>query len=137
MSREILFRGKRIDNGEWVEGYYTLYPYGKAEISKRCDNAPDGDPMWKKVLITYKVAPETVCQYTGLTDKNGRKIWENDRCRVERTCVLAYGVIKYLEGCFCFLEDGTGNILRLCDVRTNGYDIKIDGNIFDNPELIS
>lgn len=55
---------------------------------------------------------------------------------VKRPCVLAYGTIKYLEGCFCFVEDKTGNILRLCDVRTNGFEIEVESNVFDNPELL-
>ena len=127
-TREILFRGKRTDNGEWAEGLPGYDANGNITNIE----------VFRGYSCCYllEVHPKTICQYTGLTDKNGRKIWENDRCRVGRTCVLAYGVIKCFEGCFCFVEDGTGNILRLCDVRTNGYDINIEGNIFDNPELI-
>ena len=83
--REILFKAKRIDNGEWVEGNIIL--------------SKDADEEYKAIIIPsvnsnmftqdscdkdlgfenwYKVDPSTICQYTGLTDMNGQKIWEND-----------------------------------------------------------
>ena len=66
-----------------------------------------------------------------MNDKYGKKIWEHDKCEVYRFCVFAHGTIKFLEGCFCFVEDGTGNILRLCDIRTNNYEIKVVGGMDD------
>lgn len=122
--REILFTAKRTKDGKWVEGDLNrCIVVGKTHICR----------IEKNLSTTiHEVEGETVCQYTGMTDKKGVRIWENDRCWVERPCVFARGTIKYLEGCFCFVEDNTNTILRLCDVRKNGYTIKVKGNVFND-----
>lgn len=76
--REILFKAKRIDNGEWVEGYYAERN-GKTFIG--IDISIYGDifeVFCTPVIRWFEVDPKTLCQFTGLCDKNGEKIWEND-----------------------------------------------------------
>ena len=137
--REILFRGKRCDNDEWVQGYYIRadHHWHKHGIHKDwivCGASANGG--WFALHNKYAVKAETVGQFTGLTDKNGKKIFEGDRCRVSRPCVLAYGKITFQNGCFWFVDDGPGGMLRLCDVKMNGFEIEVIGNIHDNPELL-
>lgn len=124
--RKILFRGKRTDNGEWVCGYYVLRkrPYFKDKGANFehiiCDNLVIDDFNDKQFVdtipITYSVDPETVGQYTDLTDTNGRKIFEGDND-------MAKFIITYST----FTVDFDS---------VYGEELEIVGNVYDNPELL-
>ena len=117
--REILFRGKRLDNGEWAEGDLIQAPDGRAAISTEED--------------LLGVDPETVCQYTGLIDKNGRKVFEGDIIRFEKK---TYTVV-WLEEIASF--DSKPLKGERCRPSMNKGTMKVSeviGNIFDNPELL-
>lgn len=135
MSREILFKAKRKDNGEWVEGYYCRYGFSRKEKHYII-------PSYAADLYDYEIDINTICQYTGLTDKNGDKIWENDvvKCYADtddlgNDLYFFYKVIWH-ESYHCWwlsdihiLED---EYLHEC----NPNDIEVIGNIFDNAELL-
>ena len=125
--REILFRGKITDNGEWVEGYYCLIPagYGISEEDIHEITTINCNHSWE-------VDPATVGQYTGLTDKNCKKIFEGDIVDI-LTENEELGLVVYEDGGFLVEADG------FCvdfHANINGTDLEVIGNIHDNPELL-
>lgn len=124
MKREILFRGKRLDNGEWVEGYVVSYPSGKMEIHKRCTEPPD-------ILLVCGIAPETVCQYTGLIDKNGRKIFEKDILSFSAYGENFRGDVRFIKGSFTVW---CGKCAPFLDDALKRHSATVIGNIIDTPE---
>lgn len=126
MEDRYLFKAKRIDNWEWEIGSLIALPTGEYEISNKCNNPPDCDPMWDKVAITHKVDPSTICQCTGLKDKNGKLIWKNDIMKYQLDGKTRIYVVKYEPPMFSYK-----NVIR-CSL----YQDEVIGNIFDNPELL-
>lgn len=125
--REILFRGKRTDNGEWVEGYLYITQNGEYEISNYCKYYD-----WER--YTYIVIPETVGQYTGLLDKNGKKIFEGDiiqSLETKETAVVQWFPEHSAFMVWCKSSNEVG-FLYEC-TKSN---IEVIGNIYDNPELL-
>lgn len=84
--REILFKAKRLDNGEWVEGYLAKYPSAiqVGDCSPWYIQVPPVDP--DDSGGKYNVDPSTVCEYTGLTDKNGKKVFVGDIIKCSKGC---------------------------------------------------
>lgn len=133
MNDRCLFKAKRVDNGEWEIGNLIALPNGEYEIANKCLNPPDSDPMWSECIITHKVDPTTLCQCTGLKDKNGTLIWENDI--VKDKSLHTIGKISYsaydMRYMFDDIYDG-----EQCYTDDMWEDVEVIGNIFDNPELL-
>lgn len=131
--REILFRGKRVGEGTWKYGSY-VEQYG-TQIYLRNGADEDG-------FDCYHVEPETVGQYTGLTDQNGTKIFEGDICEIttftyedEDIQLVGKVCFKYSSFVFQGLKHPDDEVLfsSVCDFDA---DVEVIGNIHDNPELI-
>lgn len=149
--REILFKAKRIDNGEWVEGYYAERN-GKTFIG--IDISIYGDifeVFCTPVIRWFEVDPKTLCQFTGLCDKNGKKIWESDIISYQRDnddCPFPnkdtkkrFGKVFYQGFRSTFAigmgKNGSRSINDdLWKYVQNGNRVEVIGNQFDNPELL-
>lgn len=140
--REILFRGKRMDNGEWVYGYYTCFNGVEHRIYDGCAET-DWDeyfPDW------WNVDPDTVGQYTGLKDKNGKRIFEGDILSIpfeEDRSPYEENSIYYEKGEVYFDTERYGWYVRFREYNDeislweyDNTDIEVIGNVHDNPELL-
>ena len=134
--REILFKAKRIYDGKWIEGYYLRDQYhigGKDIIFYRKDSD-------RFTVYTDRIDIETLCQFTGLYDKNGDKIWENDIFQyTDEAMVIQKDLIEYNETHASFVRLHNAEKLGLqylwIDEATCNHG-EVIGNIFDNPELL-
>lgn len=126
--REILFKAKRKDNGEWVEG--NLITNERNENQKYIGYIFDERNGVIEDFDLVEVIPDTICQYTGLTDKN---IWENDIVRNEKGDI---GVVQWFEEHAAFMIwNKTKNCV--CYLAENDFSkIEVIGNIFDNADLL-
>lgn len=121
MKREILFKAKRIDNGEWVEGFYLktgkYYPEEEHLIAR------DESKVNMFALDYFPVNPDTICQFTGLLDKNGKKIFEGDKLNRMNGKI---DIVVFDTGQFVNVhEDGSSDYIA---VKNN---FEIIGNIHD------
>lgn len=142
MSREILFRGKRKDNGEWVYGYYLPWH----AVTDLQGNEPYAQIFEEhKVKGKYvtkgwaKVKFNTVGEYTGLTDKNGKKIFEGDIIKpyliggAYDRFLFSNGVVVFEYGAFRIKDSRQSTPLSSYAPRVA---FEVIGNIYDNPELL-
>lgn len=143
MDREILFKAKRIDNGEWVEGYiYKINNYAFIFPLKTNGSYDVSKNVMKFINPCFEVDTSTICQYIGFTDKNGNKIWENDI--IQHTDDLI-GIIKkdlivWNTNFFAFSRKRKCNyelgFQYLWISEQQAKESEVVGNIFDNPELL-
>lgn len=148
MQDRYLFRGKRIDNGEWVVGNCIDDGVtGQVFIHAVGNSVNESDKVGEEgclQFVAFEVAPSTICQCTGLEDKNGRVIWENDivngsikrgaafyRCLVLwNECKARFDVRALCCNFQMTLDECTD------DISMSGFDYEVLGNKFDNPELL-
>lgn len=127
--REYLFRGKRTDNGEWVEGYLN---YNKPRNQYYIMDDVNAFPI--------PVHKESVGQYTGMNDKNGRKIFERDIIRLDEyiksTFDINDGVVKYGWGGFYIGDFSTLNSLNALATFDGVLRGEVIGNVFENADLL-
>ena len=138
--RKIIFKAKRISDGQWFEGNYSYreWVYGVKKDLHYINGETDALHCYQ-----YEIDPTTLSQFTGLYDKDGNKIWENDIVKfdVYEYEKLISSVISDIKWCkeLCSLsvvvnKQGTrGTLGHFLDLNK---EVKIVGNIFDNPELL-
>lgn len=134
--REILFKARRIDNGKWIEGYYQKR-YDLLGNEEHLIFHADSYNVWEYA----EIVPETICRFTGLYDKNGKKIWENDIVNHNGE----YAPVKFGRYCSCF-DYGNYNFGFYVDFpeetfyrKELGYwyrKVETAGNVFDDPKLL-
>ena len=129
--REILFKAKRKDNGEWVEGYYRADP--DLDTHYICGwNYYASENGLEREPFEEEINPDTLCQYTGLTDKNGKRIWENDI--VELPDENGYFKCEWKKDAARFVLNGDRFTVDFDDYWE--YEVEVIGNIFDNADLL-
>lgn len=137
MNREIKFRGKRVDNGEWVCGYYFLTPLTDESTGSKPEDGwyfLTGRPRHciSKNNAVYEIIPESVGQFTGRHSKDCKEIYEEDIAKVEDYIA----VIKWdAETCRFVIDIPSENVVYDFD-NFYGEDLEVIGNIYENPEFL-
>lgn len=131
MEREILFRGKRVDNGECVYGHFCEFP---------CDDGKDipsilriEDKENERIIMQHPIISETVGRFTGLTDRNGVKIFDGDIVRSTETSVI--GIVQWFSEHSAFMI-WCKSFNKIEFLYECAYVVEVIGNIHDNSEML-
>lgn len=157
--REILFRAKRKDNGEWVEGYYSQLPkislgatiitngdlcaedvsdYIIVNKCKQHSNFSNGHPLAVIEGEYYEIDPDTLCPYIGQNDKNDQKIHEGDICIIRTASIDeddGYFIVRFDMNTLRFVL--IGDDLQVDFGMISGSDCEVVGNVFETLELVA
>ena len=132
MQDRYLFRAKRLDNGQWVQGFICKKKYKSNKFYISCFHDKDDNEQF------FAIDPDTICQCTGLKDKNDKLIWENDimvaHLDEDYPEDETYIRILWYESGFCSKEKGSEDISPIDKFDQEHFEVC--GNIFDNPELL-
>lgn len=125
MNDRYLYRAKRKNNGKWVQGYYANCLFPSSDVRT-------GHFIIKYPGEYHEIFTSTICQCTGLKDKNGKLIWENDIVWDSEERKF-YKIIFSQEDMCYYAQDADGykDVFESC----YGSSIEVESNIFDNPEL--
>ena len=131
--REYKFRGKRVDNGEWVHGNYFI-DERDIEDGFIWREIPQIQQRYRDHYQYFDIINDTIGQYTGLKDKNGKEIYEDDLVAVADYANWEglYKVAWDNDGSMYVIEDAYGDREKLCEFE----EYLVKGNIHDNPELL-
>lgn len=135
MKDRYLFKAKRINNGEWVTGSLLTCEDGTCKIATSLLEVKTNGPI---LVCAYDVDRDTICQCTGLKDKNGKLIWENDITRDEHgNFYKAFWQNNYYQFSWICVKSEIFQVGIKWDLYVmRSFEIEVIGNIFDNAELL-